>query len=347
MDVVWGGNSGRKPRSMWVWVLPQGNRWIVYSSNMKRAGFPLGLRHLFPTNRLFTEKHNFCWPENIREFNLHLQSSLICFFFSLFRSRCIQICFLRAWCEFVDADGLPIHPVIWIFIASAQNSISALCSAWEDLNVSVSPTRLLTSPPRSRAGISTAHTIFSTQVASKSQKQNWVQQHILREWVFSLCTQPKSLGAARKELCSQALVERGWLQSLWALGIHWTGKAFVVQALCWWLFKLFHTIWNVTNMSVALWFGSWVPSRDSVSPPLRMGKTQQAEPWGRRRLLSHLLHHNSIGFFSLVHSFPFHRDASNETAIFFNWYEATLYWNETLSHFIFSWRISNCRTVLV
>lgn len=81
MDAVWGGNSGRKPGSMWVWVLPQGKRGIVYSSSRKRAGSPLGLGHLFPTNRLFTEKHDFCWPERMLGFNPHLQSCLSCLFF--------------------------------------------------------------------------------------------------------------------------------------------------------------------------------------------------------------------------------------------------------------------------
>lgn len=89
MDAVWGGNSGSKPGSMWVWFLPQGKSGIVYSSSKKRAGSPLGLGRLFPTNRLFIEKCNFCWPENILEFNPHLQSCLSCLFFSFFRGRCV------------------------------------------------------------------------------------------------------------------------------------------------------------------------------------------------------------------------------------------------------------------
>lgn len=81
MDAVWGGNSGRKPGSMWVWFLPQGKSGIVYSSSRKIVGSPLGLGHLFLTNRLFTEKHDFCWPENMPEFNPHLQSCLSCWVF--------------------------------------------------------------------------------------------------------------------------------------------------------------------------------------------------------------------------------------------------------------------------
>lgn len=78
MDTVWGGNSGRKHGSMWVWFLPQGKRGIVYSSSRKIPGSWLG--HLFPTNRLFTEKCNFfCWPENALDFNPCLQRCLLFF----------------------------------------------------------------------------------------------------------------------------------------------------------------------------------------------------------------------------------------------------------------------------
>lgn len=60
---------------------PREKSGIVYSSSRKIVGSPLGLGHLFLTNRLFTEKHDFCWPENMPEFNPHLQSCLSCWVF--------------------------------------------------------------------------------------------------------------------------------------------------------------------------------------------------------------------------------------------------------------------------
>lgn len=138
-------------------------------------------------------------------------------------------------------------------------------------------------------------------------------------------------------LISHILVKREWLQSLWLLGIHRRGKAFVVQALCWWLLKLFHAKWNGNvriSMSVPLWFGSRAHCWDGGSRPPCTRRMQRAGQRGGRRLLYLLLHPGSVGSLRLIYGFSFHKDASKEAEILFNWHETTLYWNQALWHFL-------------
>lgn len=151
-------------------------------------------------------------------------------------------------------DSLPSHLAIWKFIYSVQDSTSATASAWGDLNSYILPAWKLTPPPCIWPGISAVCTACSTWGASKWLAQNLVQKHVPRERGMGICIQTKSLGTVRKEftenlcscyrLISQLLVKRGWLQTLWLLGIHRRGKALWSPGFALLCFKLFHAKWS-------------------------------------------------------------------------------------------------------
>lgn len=239
-------------------------------------------------------------------------------------------------------DSLPSHLAIWKFIYSVQDSASATASAWGDLNTYVLPAWKLTPPPCIWPGISAVCTACRTWGVSKWLAQNLVQKHVPRERGLGKCIQTKSPGTVRKEftenlcscyrLISQLLVKRGWLQTLWLLGIHRRGKAlrspgfallcFVSCKMKWWHQDQHKNSHPWTSCSL----GSRCPSGMPSLICLRQDRTTSGA-----RLQSYLLLHSSP---SLAHHFPLHKDYKNKVEMLCSWCETTSY-NEALRHIFF------------